>query len=56
MRAALAAGADGAITGSAITRIIAGRVNSTEQGNEFTLAELADEVSGYVARMKAATR
>ena len=56
VRAALAAGADGAITGSAITRIIAGRVNSTEQGNEFTLAELADEVSDYVTHMKAATR
>lgn len=56
VRAALDAGAAGAITGSAITRIISAGVESSEAGNEFDLNALADEVSRYVAEMKAATR
>ena len=56
VRAALDAGAAGAITGSAITRIISAGVDSSEAGNEFDLNALADEVSRYVAEMKAATR
>lgn len=56
VRAALDAGAAGAITGSAITRIISAGVESSEAGNEFDLSELADAVSRYVAEMKAATR
>lgn len=56
VRAALDAGAAGAITGSAITRIISAGVESSESGNEFNLADLADAVSRYVAEMKAATR
>lgn len=56
VRAALDAGAAGAITGSAITRIISAGVESSEAGNEFDLHALADKVSRYVAEMKAATR
>ena len=56
VRAALDAGAAGAITGSAITRIISAGVESSEAGNEFDSHALADKVSRYVAEMKAATR
>ena len=56
VRAALDAGAAGAITGSAITRIISAGVESSEAGNEFDLHALADKVSRYVTEMKAATR
>lgn len=52
---AIAAGASGAITGSAITKIIEKHV-SRETGTDINVEALKKEITDFVASMKAATK
>lgn len=53
---AIAAGAAGAITGSAITRIIEAHVSRETPAAITDMAKLKEELTAYVSEMKAATR